>query len=70
MNTSGIKSMIAKHGETQGTLADVLGMTPAAFSKRVNGKQDFWLREVNQIRKRYKLSPEETVEIFFEEPVS
>ena len=70
MNTSGIKSLIAKHGETQGRLAEALGITPAALSKRVNGKALFKMSEVNKIRKRYKLSPEETVDIFFEESVS
>lgn len=70
MNTAGIKAAIAKNGETQEKLAKALGLTPAALSKRVNGHMLFNMREVNRIRKRYKLSPEETVEIFFDEAVS
>lgn len=70
MNTAGIKSVIAKHGETQGDLAEAIGLTPSALSLRVNGKVRFSLNEVNRIRKRYKLSPEETVDIFFDEAVS
>lgn len=70
MDRAGIKSVIAKYGETQGDLAEAIGLTPSALSLRINGKVRFSLTEVNRIRKRYKLSPEETVNIFFEDSVS
>lgn len=70
MNRAGIKSVIARNGETQGDLAAAIGLTPSALSLRINGKVRFSLSEVNKIRKRYRLSPEETVDIFFEDRVS
>ena len=70
MNKPLIKSIIAKNDDTQSELAEALHLPPSALSNRINGKVDFRLSEINCIRKRYKLTAEETVGIFFDCAVS
>ena len=65
MNTAKLKSIMILHGETQSALADAMGLPQSALSARMNGKYDFRQNEINFIRKRYALTDEQTVEIFF-----
>jgi plasmid maintenance system antidote protein VapI len=59
-----------KHNDTQEKLAEVLDLPVSGLNARINGKIDFRRSEINAIRRRYGLSPEETISIFFEEEVS
>ena len=70
MNKPLLKSIIAKNDDTQNALADALCLPRSALSNRINGKIDFRVSEINCIRKRYKLTAKETVDIFFDREVS
>lgn len=70
VNKAGIKSVIARNNENQSILAQALGLKQPCLSNRINGLVEFRLSEVDKIRRRYHLSPEETVDLFFDEVVS
>lgn len=70
MNGTSLKSVMVKHNDTQEKLAEVLDLPVSGLNARINGKIDFRRSEINAIRRRYGLSPEETISIFFEEEVS
>ena len=70
MNSNNLKAAMAKHNDTQEKLAEFLGLQVSGINARINGKIDFRRSEINAIRERYGLSPEETIEIFFSENVS
>ena len=67
MNTAALKSVIVRNNENQTNLAEILKLNISALNARINGKMDFRRSEINKIRKHYRLSPEETIEIFFNE---
>lgn len=66
MNKRLMKAAIVRNNDTQISLAEALGLPQSAISNRINGKIDFRLREIDCIRKRYNLTDQETVAIFFE----
>ena len=70
MNKALMKAVIAKNNDTQEALAQALNLPQSAISNRINGKIDFRVSEITRIRKRYKLTPKETVDIFFDSAVS
>ena len=70
MNKPLMKSILARNNDTQNSLAELLGLPQSAVSNRINGKVDFKLSEITRIRDRYKLTAEETVDVFFTEAVS
>ena len=70
MNTVLFKTYMTKNRDTQQRLSDDMGIAQSALNARINGKIDFRQNEINFIRKRYHLSDQETVDIFFEEEVS
>ena len=65
MNTAAMKSVIVRNNENQARLAEILELNLSALNARINGKMDFRRSEINKIRKHYHRSPEETIEIFF-----
>lgn len=65
MNTNELKAAMKRNNDTQEKLAEALGLQVSGVSERVNGKVDFRRTEINIIRERYNLSPEETIKIFF-----
>jgi hypothetical protein len=70
MNTTLFKSHMAKNNDTQTILADVMSLAQSAISARINGKIEFRQNEINFIRRRWSLSDQETVDIFFDDEVS
>lgn len=64
-NINLLKSKMVLKGETQIELAEELGITRPALNVKMNGKSDFKQSEINIIAKRYELSDEELIEIFF-----
>ena len=58
------------HGDIQNDLAEVIGISVAAFNYKLNGKREFTTTEIQKIRERYNLTDEEVVEIFFGHDVS
>ena len=67
MNTRLLESKMKLFGDTQTDLAAVVGVAVSTFSLRlnaVNGCQ-FKQNDIKIIMKRYNLTPEEVVAIFF-----
>lgn len=70
MNSNEMKAAMKRNDDTMEKLADVLGLQISGVSGRVNGHIDFRASEISKIVQRYKLSPEETTHIFFDESAS
>jgi len=70
MNKDLLRSVIFAHGDNMGKLAEAMGMQQSALSNRVNGVVEFRQGEINFIKHRYNLTPEQTEDIFFAEVVS
>lgn len=70
MNTTLFNTFKVKNHDTQTRLSDDMGLPQSALSARINGKIQFKQNEINFIRKRWNLSDQETVDIFFAERVS
>lgn len=70
MNTNLLKALIVKNGDTQMKLADSMGIPVSALNQRINGKTEFRRNEIKLIKSRYRLTAEETEEIFFDDVVS
>ena len=70
MNSSSMKAAMAKNHDTQEKLAEFLGLQTSGVNARIHGRVEFRRSEIEAIRKRYNLSPEETVDIFFNDAAS
>ena len=70
MNKLLFKMQMVKNNDTQASLADAMGLPQSAISARINGKTGFRQNEINFIRRRWDLSDQLTVDIFFTEEVS
>lgn len=70
MNSGELKGVMAVNHDTQERLAEALNLQISGLNARINGKIEFRRSEINAIRRRYDLSPEETVRIFFDDEVS
>lgn len=60
-----LKALLAKHGQTQNDLAEILGISYQSVSIKLNNKSEFTLAEVFKIVQVYQLTPEEVYDIFF-----
>jgi len=58
-------SKMSLHGDNNKTLAHKLKITPSAFSRKINGSSNFTIEEMKFIRKKYRLSDIEFLDIFF-----
>ncbi len=67
MNKKLLRSEMVLHGDTNGTLADALGISYQRFSAKINetGGAEFTQGEINTIRNRYRLTDEKVIAIFF-----
>lgn len=70
MNTLQFNVYKVKNNDTQAILAEAMGIPQSALSARINGKIEFRQNEINFIRKRWSLTDQETVDIFFSDKVS
>ncbi len=70
MNTLQFNVYKVKNHDTQAILAEAMGIPQSALSARINGKIEFRQNEINFIRKRWSLTDQETVDIFFSDKVS
>lgn len=59
------RSMLAKNGDNQGDLANMLGLSSSGLSVKVKGTVDFKRNEIELMILRYNLSPEDVQRIFF-----
>ena len=70
MNSALLKAVMIQNGDNQTRLAEAMGLPQSAISLRINGLVEFKQSEINFIRKRYNLTDEQTILIFFDEKVS
>lgn len=70
MNKTLFKIFMIKNRDNQTTLAKAMGMAQSALNDRINGKTEFRANEINFIRKRWNLTDQEVVDIFFTAEVS
>lgn len=67
MNKARLKSVMALHGDTYRSLAELLGISEQSVSSKINENgTEFKQGEIKIIAVEYNLSPEEVVAIFFE----
>lgn len=67
MKSNLLKSERVKNGLTQKQISKLLEIDATSYSKKENGIVEFKTSEINLIRKIFKLSPEETIKIFFDD---
>lgn len=65
-----LKAAMARFGDKQDDLANVLGLSSSGLSVKINGSVDFRRNEIELIMLRYKLSSDETRRIFFADNVT
>lgn len=70
MNVNELKAQMARHGDNNTKLAEVLGKSLSGITNRMNGSQPFTLEEVRILIDRYDLTPEEVQTIFFASKVA
>lgn len=66
MNKTLFRSIMVLHGDTDQTLADYLGISKKSVNDKINeNKTEFRKREIDAIKLRYELTPEQVIAIFF-----
>jgi predicted transcriptional regulator len=66
MDVKELRYQIARSGLTAGKLAEMLSIARETFYKRMNGKLEWKLSEVQKIREILELNDETTRQIFFD----
>ena len=64
MDKARFNSVRVLHGDTQGRLAEALGMAQETLSRKLNEQGEFSQSEIKAIKNRYHLTPEEVDAIF------
>lgn len=69
MNKRKMKSIMTLNGDTGKSLASYLKISNTRFCAKLNNRKgaEFTRKEIAGIMNKYKLSPDEVIEIFFEE---
>lgn len=72
MNANKLRAVMALHGENGTILSKALGISPQAFSAKINGRRgrEFTQSEIHAIKERYSLTAEDIDDIFFGVEVS
>lgn len=72
MNKEKLRSIMILNKDNQNTLSAYIGVTPQCFSSKINGRNgaEFTQSEINEIKKKYNLSPQDVDDIFFAQQVS
>ena len=65
MNKTALRIKMIENGDTGITLSKALGISETTLSAKINGKAEFTRSEIVKIKIRYKLTPEEVDNIFF-----
>ncbi len=59
------RAMLARKEISVDEIAKALGKDPATLSRKVSGQSDFYRNEIEKICQILKLTPDETLQIFF-----
>lgn len=72
MNKYRLVEIMKRHGDTQEQLADAIGISLGRFNAKLNEKDNaqFTQGEIQAMKQRYDLGPEEIDDIFFAKNVS
>ncbi len=72
MNKKYLKSKMALFGDTIESLSKHVGVSTSRFSAKMNGYAgaEFTQKEIDSIKLKYNLTPNEVCEIFFTHTVS
>ena len=70
VNKQEFRAAMIRNGDRQEDLAKAIGLTTPTLSDKMNGKADFWRKEIEAISVRYSLSAEDIVRIFFPKAVA
>ena len=67
MNKNKLESVMRLHGDTGTSLALFLGIGRSTFSAKINETNgaEFTQSEINNIKEKYNLQPDELTSIFF-----
>ena len=65
MNKNHFRSIMTLYGDTQKTVADALNVSEQTVGDKVNGLSDFKQSEIKVLIDRWKLTPSQVDEIFF-----
>lgn len=66
MNKNLLISVMAKYGDTQSNLANLLGISLSRVNAKINeNKAQFTQNEISEMVHHYNLSDTDTMEIFF-----
>lgn len=65
MNTMQLRCKMLINHDTCNTLADKLGLSTKSVQNKLNGKNEWTLRELKDLRKIYNLTDADVIEIFF-----
>lgn len=65
MNCGLLRYIIARNKETPATLSKDLGIHPQTMYRKLRGQNEFTVNEVKKIIRRYQLTPEAVMKIFF-----
>lgn len=66
MNLNLLKGKIVENGYTLSSLREELGISSTAITRKMQGKSEFKLSEVNKIKTLLNISNEETIKIFLD----
>lgn len=72
MNKRKLEAIMKLHNDTGKTVAEYLGIARQTFSNKLNESRgaEFTQGEIKLIKERYKLSPGDVNDIFFDSKVS
>lgn len=67
MNANILRSKMKLFGDTNASLADAIGCSAQRLSAKINETNgaEFTQKEIQAVKDRYKLTPDEMAEIFF-----
>lgn len=66
MNKMALRSVMALHGDTNRDLAELLEISEASVSAKINeNNTEFKQGEIAKIQRRYNLTPDQVSNIFF-----
>jgi hypothetical protein len=63
-NTKELRAQMARYGDTGQSLADAMNVALSTISKKINNEREFTQKEIDFIKRRYNLTPDDVDLIF------